>query len=104
MRALILAATVGVSFLGLTATAQTSSQTTPRSSHYSTGDTDLGTLLDDSAARAIIDKYLPGFSSSEQIDMARGLTLKDLQQYSPDTFSDEVLAKIDADFAKLPVK
>ena len=102
MRALILI--VGISLLGLTALAQTSGQTTPRAAHYSTTDTDLGTLLDDPAARAIIDKYMPGFSSNEQTEMALSLTLKDLQQYSPDTISDQALAKIDADLAKLPVK
>jgi hypothetical protein len=104
MRALILAGTVGLSFLAMTATAQTPSTTAPQAVHYSTADTDLGTLLDDAAARAIVDKYLPGFSANEQIDMARSLTLKALQQYSPDTISDQALAKIDADFATLPVR
>ena len=36
--------------------------------------------------------------------MARGLTLKMVQQYAPDMVSDAVLAKIDADLAKLPAK
>lgn len=104
MRALMLAAIASVSLLGLPATAQTAGQSTSQAAHYSTADTDLGTLLDDPAARAIIDKHLPGFSSNEQIDMARSLTLKGLQQYSPDTISDQALAKIDTDLAKLPVK
>lgn len=43
-------------------------------------------------------------TTNEQIDMARAMTLKGVQQYSPDQVTDKVLAEIDADFAKLPVK
>lgn len=32
------------------------------------------------------------------------MTLKSIQQFSPDRFTDEVLAAIDADLAKLPEK
>ena len=72
--------------------------------HYSTSETAIGTLLDDPAAREVIDKHVPGFSSKPQIDMARSMTLKAIQQYDPTTYTDEVLAKIDADLAKLPEK
>ena len=61
-------------------------------------------LLDDPAAKAILFKYLPAMAQSDQIDMARGMTLKDTQQYAPDMVSDATLAKIDAEFAKLPAK
>lgn len=71
---------------------------------YSTEETDLGTILDDEAARKIVDSHIPGFSSGDQIDMARGMTLKDIQMYSPDAITDEILAKIDADFSKLPAE
>jgi hypothetical protein len=104
MRALILAATVSIMILCVSATAQTSASSSQSTAHYTTGDTDLGTLLDDPAARKIIDKYLPGFTANDQIEMARSLTLKGLQQYAPDTISDQALAEIDADFAKLPIK
>lgn len=69
---------------------------------YSTADTDLGTLLDNPAAKAIIEKHIPGMTTNEQIDMARGMTLKGIQQYSPDDVTDARLAAIDADLAKLP--
>ena len=48
-----------------------------------------------------VDKHAPGFTKNEQVDMARGMTLKAIQQYAPDQFSDEVLAKIDADLAQI---
>jgi para-nitrobenzyl esterase len=71
---------------------------------YSTSTTDIGTLLDDPAAHAIVDKHLPGVLSGDQIDMARSLTLKAIQQYDPDRITDKALADIDADFAKMPKK
>ena len=68
---------------------------------YNTNDTDIGTILDDPAARAIVDKHIPGFSAGEQVDMARGMTLKAIQQFASDRITDRVLAEIDSDFAKL---
>lgn len=68
---------------------------------YSTAETDIGTLLDDPAAKAIIDKHIPGMTSNEQIEMARSMTLKAVQTYAPDDVTDECLAQIDADLAKL---
>lgn len=68
---------------------------------YSTTDTELGTILDDPAAKAIVEKHVPGLTTNEQVDMARAMTLKDIQAYSPDAITDEKLAAIDADFAKL---
>lgn len=69
---------------------------------YTTAATPVGTLLDDPAAKAILDKYIPGFTTNEQVDMARAMTLKEVQQYAPDKITDAVLAQIDAEFAKLP--
>jgi hypothetical protein len=38
-------------------------------------DTQIGTLLDDPQAKAVIDQYLPGVSTHPMIGMARGFTL-----------------------------
>ena len=70
---------------------------------YTTADTPIGTLLDDPAAKAVLDKIMPEFASNPQIDMARGMSLKQVQQYAPDKLTDEVLAKVDAELAKVPV-
>ena len=78
--------------------------TTAKAAHYSTSSTEIGTLLDDPAAKALIEKNIPGMTTNDQIDMARGMTLKDIQQYSPDTITDKVLANLDAEFAKIPAK
>ena len=73
----------------------------PAKPKYTTAETDIGTLLDDPAAKAIIDKHIPGMTSNEQIEMARSMTLKAIQTYAPDDVTDERLAKIDADLANL---
>jgi len=104
MRTLILA----IAFLATSIPLDvTLAQTPPRAAsaeHYSTSTTDIGTLLDDPAAHAIVDKYLPGVLSGDQIDMARSMTLKDIQPYASDRISDKALADIDAELAKLPPK
>jgi quinohemoprotein ethanol dehydrogenase len=70
---------------------------------YSTGTTTIGALLDDSAARSIVDKYIPGFSKRPQVNLARSMTLKQVQFYDS-TITDSVLAKIDANLANLAQK
>lgn len=70
----------------------------------STQNTTVGELLDNPASKAIVDKYIPGFSDNPQIDMARGMTLAAIQPFAADQVTDEALQKIDADLTKLPVK
>ena len=72
--------------------------------HYTTADTAIGTLLDDPAAKALLQKHLPELTSGGQIEMARGLTLQAVKQYAPDRLTDAILAEIDIDLAKLPAK
>ncbi|MPS68057.1 MAG: hypothetical protein E2586_06150 [Novosphingobium sp.] len=83
------------------ATIATAKAATPR---YTAQDTDIGTLLDDPEARTVLEKYLPEIVKSDQIAMARGMTLRAIQQYSADQITDAKLAAIDAELAKLPPK
>ena len=69
-----------------------------------TSATDIGTLLDNPDAKAVLAKHLPGFANNPQIEMARAMTLKQIQGFAGDQITDEVLAKIDADLAKIPAK
>jgi hypothetical protein len=71
---------------------------------YNSTDTDLGTLLDNPATKAVLDKYIHDIISNEQISAARAMTLKGLQPYTGEALNDAVLAKIDADLAKVPAK
>ncbi len=68
---------------------------------FSTEATDIGTLLDNPQTRAVLDKHMPSFASNPQIAMARAMTLRQIQSFASDMLSDEVLAKVDADLAKL---
>jgi len=70
----------------------------------STAETTIGDLLANPDAKAIVDKYMPGFSANPQVEMAKSMTFKQIQQFAPDQIKDELLAKIDADLTKIPAK
>jgi para-nitrobenzyl esterase len=95
--ALALAATAFFSAAGF-------AQDAPALAHYTTAETTLGTLLDDPSAKAVLEKAMPGISTNPQIDMARSMTLKMIQQFAPDQFTDTKLAEIDAGLTQLPAK
>ncbi|QDZ26826.1 hypothetical protein [Noviherbaspirillum sp. UKPF54] len=61
----------------------------------------LGDLLDNEAAKAILEKYLPGVSTHPQIGMGRGFPLKTVASFSGGLISNEALEKIETDLAAL---
>lgn len=71
---------------------------------YTTADTTIGTLLDNPATKSVLDKHVPQLTADPQFAMTRSMTLKQIQSYAGDVLSDEVLAKIDADLAKVAEK
>jgi hypothetical protein len=83
--------------------AQQAAAPAPAAANYTTENTEIGALLDDPAAKAVLTKHIPDVVSNPGIDQARSMTLKQVQQYSPD-LTDKVLAEIDVDLAKLPAK
>ena len=96
-----LAASTFTAVAGAAEPAKPAAQAPAAKQAYTTADTDIGTLLDDPAAKAIVEKYIPGLTTNPQVDMARAMTLKAVQAYAPDEVTDDRLAKIDADLAKL---
>ncbi|WP_097093526.1 hypothetical protein [Novosphingobium sp. Chol11] len=103
MRLLILAAAaLSVATPALAQTAASPAPAHAAHAKLNTTDTELGVLLDNPAAKAIIEKHIPGMTANDQVDMARAMTLKSIQQYAPDDVTDARLAAIDADLAKLP--
>jgi len=70
---------------------------------YSVQETEVGTLLDDPAAAAILEKHMPGFTTNDKISAARGFTLATLQALVP-SITDKILADIDKDLKNLPPK
>lgn len=75
-----------------------------QAAHYTTEDTEIGALLADTAAKAVVEKQFPGLTTSDSIQMASSMTLRQLQQFKPDIFTDEALNKTDEELAKLPLK
>ncbi|MBV1686750.1 hypothetical protein KRR38_03445 [Novosphingobium sp. G106] len=73
----------------------------PAANALSVETTDLGTLLDNADAKAVLMKHIPAIVGNDQIAMARPMTLKQLQQYSGDSLTDEKLALIQSDLDKL---
>jgi cytochrome P450 len=71
---------------------------------YSTAETKIGSLLDDAAAKAVLDKYFPGVSGDKRIAMAKSMTLRAVQKFAPDKFTTEALDAADAELAQLSVK
>jgi len=66
--------------------------------------TPIADLLADAAAKAIIEKHLPGFSSHPSIGMAGRMTLKGVQQYAQGRITDDHLKMIAEELAALPAK
>lgn len=73
------------------------------SGHYSSLITPLGKMLDDPAAKTVLEQQIPDVVNSDKIGMARGQTLAALQPYLPQ-LTDAKLAAIDAELAKLPAQ
>lgn len=71
---------------------------------YKSDTTPIGVLLDDPAAKAVLEKIVPPLVANPQIEMARPMTLKMVQQFSGGLLTDELLGQIDAELAKLPAK
>lgn len=86
------------------AAAQAASPAAAAPAHYSTESTEIGVMLDDPAAKAVLVKHLPEIATSDQIDMVRSMTLKDVQGFAPDKVTDKALADIEVELAKLPAK
>ena len=79
--------------------------TAPLPAHYSVETTLVGKLIDDPAAAAILQRLIPTVWANELFrTQGRELTLKAIQQYEPEALSDANLAKIQAEFDKIPAR
>ena len=64
--------------------------------------TTIGDLLTNPAAKAVVDKDLPGLTADPRLQQAMGMTLKDIEPYSDGKIDDAALAKVQADFDAIP--
>jgi len=101
MMAVALASMAGPAMLAVSAPAAAQAGEPTR---YSVTETPAGTLIDDPAAAAILQKLIPTVWSNEMFQsMGRDLTLKAIQQFEA-VLTDEKLAEIQAELDKLPAK
>jgi hypothetical protein len=61
----------------------------------------VGELIDNPQAKAVLEKYMPGFSGNPQISMARGFTLKMAAGFSGGQITPDMLSAVNADLAAL---
>jgi hypothetical protein len=104
MRYLFVAAALLISVASAPSLGQSNAQVASPSvqgGHYSSSETGIGTLMADPAAKAILDKYIPSISQSDRIEMLKDATLRSIQGYGAKVLTDQVLASIDAELAKL---
>lgn len=99
-----MALTAGTALAQATPAAPAASAPAASGKHYTTAESTIGDLLADPAAKAVIDKHIPGLSDSPSISMASGMTFAQIQPMSNGAITEKMLADIDADFAKLPSK
>lgn len=94
------AAGLATSVVAPTAMAQDAAAT-----HYSVTETKVGKLLDDPAAAEILKRLIPKTFANEMFQtLGRDLTLAAIQQYEPEELNNDNLAKIQAEFDKIPAK
>ncbi|MEE2730916.1 MAG: hypothetical protein VYA55_08840 [Pseudomonadota bacterium] len=68
---------------------------------YSVEESNIGALLDFTEARDLLEQHLPGLAELRQINVARPLTLLDIQPYYPDLITDQRLQALDAELETL---
>lgn len=65
-------------------------------------DSTVGELLDNPAARAVLERHIPVFVNSPGVEQARDLGLRALQVYAPTILTDTALLQIADDLARTP--
>ncbi len=67
---------------------------------YSSSST-MAVLLDTPACRAVLEKHIPSVVNSNQISMARGISLKQVAGFGSSGITPQQLAAIDRDLARI---
>ena len=76
-------------------------QTAPAVAAKFSIDTPIQDLYADPAAKAVMDKHLPGLTAIPQYEMIKAISLRQLQPYSDGKLTDELLSAVDVDLAKI---
>jgi beta-glucosidase len=74
----------------------------PQKKHVSFGmQSTVGELLENAAARAVIDTYMPGVSGMQEVTMAMNWTLEQIAGMVPDMLPEELMQRIIGDLERL---
>ena len=99
MKKIILAAALAFTAVGATATLAVAADA-PAAAKFTT-DTPIQDLVANPAAKAVLDKLLPGLTSHPSFDTFKGLSLKALAPYSGGKIDDAKLVEVDKALAEL---
>lgn len=86
-----------------TQTAQPATTTPSIVARLDVEDTELSDLIANPAAKAVIDKLMPGLTSHPFLVFMRQMTLREIQMTSSGAIPEQLLVAIDAELAKIPV-
>ena len=64
-------------------------------------DTPIEALVADVRSKAVLDKYLPGIGGHPAFEQFKSLSLRALAPFSQGLITDDLLVKIEADFAAI---
>ncbi len=85
----------------IAATAQTTPAAAPAAAAKLTIDSSIETIAANPKGKAILDATFPGMLAHESYAMFKGMSLKQVQPYAQGKITDEQVAKVSAELAKL---
>lgn len=102
MKTSLAAGLVGLSLsFGLMAAAPALAQAPAAAGPLSVETTPIETLASNPAAKAVLDKDIPGLTSHEAYDQFKSMSLKQVQPMSQGALTDDMLVAVQADLDKL---
>ena len=66
-----------------------------------TGDSTINDILANEKAKAVVEKYIPGFTTHPELAMVKGMSLKAVASFPEANISSDKLAAIIEDLSKV---
>ena len=73
----------------------------PQETSLSVGHTTIQQILENPAAKAVLDEHVPGMADDPRLAMAADMTLKQIAPFAPQVLTEAALAAIDRGLAEL---
>lgn len=101
MKTMFVAAAAALAVVSAPAFAADPAPAAAPAAKFSTASTTIGDLIDNAETKAVLMKHMAPLVSNPQIEMARSMTLKQIQGFAGDQITDDLLAKVDAELAAI---